>query len=1138
MSTLSERNKIACKKSYEKKKLLELASKFEHYCVEKCIEQYKHSFYHWSNVPHEWLYACGYINDYNTHRKKILQAYLEKNPIRDIGVDFVGKASEHFIAGQSKLYTGKVPYTDTCTWFAKVATMRMKSPLNTGVLCTVSGIVEETWEDIQVQNLTHMKLERTNFENWAKTFNKKVEKIYESNIILRDYQKECVKLAIKHKKTILHMTCALGKTVIMGNIVSKKRPKCILAMAPIRSEVNNLYERLPCFLPDCEIFLLDSDGSTDLSKLIEAVKKCIKDNKSMIIFTTYISATNILSEYLYGNIETDEDEDEEYFVDDDLESDELINDEQVYFDDSDQDDLDESDEDEDEDVEDEDVEENECKEFLRNSLLIADEVHQIHPNKKKLIALLNRSKEALYATATLPSRFKKIIKYDHIIDKYDFPFALKNKLIVDYQIMIPLKLQPCESLEDVYKIDNTLSNNIKQKASCLWKGMLQTGSRRCIVYLSTKEECHEFICVFKKIGEEYHGRYSETFRVNDDINASQRKEIFTIFDSGEFEQIKIIATCQCLNQAVNLVRCDSTFICSISQSTSEIVMFQRFMRGARIDTLNPSKKNTCFIWCNDEDSNVLEECLTKLKKEMKDDCFNDKVRVFSQTYESQEKKEIKVKKEEEEKNIEGYLIKWISVDEKIQIYKKALLEYAIINNKVPSLKETIKINNKTIKVGHLWTTMKQGFNKELREELYNQSEVYKKDYERYLKEKKNKEEPPTNEEKKQALLEHVKIYKKVPSRKKTFKINNKTINVGQLWNTMKQSKSGQNKELREEICNENIQYNKEYEIFLSKKEDKEEPPTNKEKKQALLEYIRIYKKVPTQKETFKINNKIIKIGNLWEGMKQDHNKFLREEICNESEVYKKDYERYLKEKENREEPPTNEEKKQALLEHVKIYKKVPSYKEPFKINNKTINIGSLWTNIKNGKNKELREEICDESEVYKKDYERYLKEKKNREDPSTNEEKKQALLEYVRIYKKVPSRKETFKINNKTINIGSLWNSMKSGKNKELREEICNHSEVYKIDYETFLDKKEDKEEPPINEEKKQALLEYVRIYKKVPSCREIFKINNKTINVGQMWTDMKSGKNKELREEIYNHSEIYKTDYERYLKAKVSRIN
>jgi len=1024
MSTHLERKREACKKHYEKKKLLELALHFEHYCVEQCNITYQHPFYHWSVVPHEDLFACGYIHDYNTHRKKILEAHKQRNPIRDIGVDFIGKAPSHYVAGQAKLYKGKVPYTDSSTWLAKVSIMQNKSASNTGILCTVSGIVDETWEDMQLRKLTHLKLDRAEFEDWAKHKQKKTELLNEADMILRPYQQDCVKLAMQNKKTVLNLTCALGKTVIMGNIAAKKQPRCILAMAPIRSEVANLYERLPAFLPGYETFLLDSDGSTDLSSLLCKVQDCIDNDKNLIIFTTYKSATNIISEYIYGSSETnEEDEDDDYFFDDELASSE----DDVTAEPADEDEV---------ELEDEEyVEADACKEFLRSSMIIADEVHQIHPNRKQLVTLLNKSKEALYATATLPRRFQDTIAFDAKIDKYDFNFALQNKLVVDYQIMIPLKLQPCESLEDIYALDQDLPKTIHQKAACLWKGMLQTGSRRCIVYLADKNECREFMKSFEVIGESYHGRSTEVFRVNNDISANQRKEIFNSFEADAFDVFKIIVTCQCLNQAINLVKCDSTFICSLYHFTSEIVMFQRFMRASRVDPSNPSKKNTCFLWSNDEESSILDNCLHKLKKEMKDDCFNSKVKVYNQSYDVQEKHEVKEKMQEEEKTVEGCLVRWVSVEQKYKVYKQAFLEYANKYQKVPSVKTIYK----NIKIGRLWDNMKYSKNFVLRETLCNESKYYKDDFERYLQDKKT---APSVEEIRTALLAYVKIYNKVPTYNTKYTLNSKTINIGSIWGHMKR---GGNTKLREKICNESEIFKNDYQRFEKAKAN---VPSEEEKETALLEYAKAYNQVPTRNATYTINNKSFSLYNIWKSIEDGFNATLKEKILAKSQFYKDYYILRMKEKEN---APTEEEKQTALLEYAKAYNKVPTKNAIFTINNKIIQVARIWDVMKSSQTTTLRETICNLSQIYKNDYERYIKRQNN---APTEEEKKIALLAYVKENKCVPVYNIVYKLNNKNISVGQIWRRIKVKDTDKLRDEICKESQLYLKAYETYLENK------------------------------------------------------------------------------------
>jgi superfamily II DNA/RNA helicase len=169
------------------------------------------------------------------------------------------------------------------------------------------------------------------------------------------------------------------------------------------------------------------------------------------------------------------------------------------------------------------------KNFLSDSFLLIDECHEINIKNKLLLKFINNSKKAIFSTATLPNNFSNYINSTLKNNEYDFNYALKNNHIVDYKIMIPVVNSSNEIEEGVPFIK---SISIAKQCAFLMKGMLQTGSKRCIVYLTTKQECIEFCEVWNKIGSEYHGRNTKSYRINDDTEYKQRKNIINEFESN------------------------------------------------------------------------------------------------------------------------------------------------------------------------------------------------------------------------------------------------------------------------------------------------------------------------------------------------------------------------------------------------------------------------------------------------------------------------------------------------------------------------------------------------------------------------------------------------------------------------------
>jgi len=171
--------------------------------------------------------------------------------------------------------------------------------------------------------------------------------------------------------------------------------------------------------------------------------------------------------------------------------------------------------------------------------------------------------------------------------------------------------------------------------------------------------------------------------------------------------------------------------------------------------------------------------------------------------------------------------------------------------------------------------------------------------------------------------------------------------------------------------------------------------------------------------------------------------------------------------------------------------------------------------------------------LFNDDYERYMEYKlKPKQEKLTEDEKFDLLMRFG----KVPKFSETFE----GQNIGQLWDKMKQGRNKSLLERITDISykdkyfdvrKVFNDDYERYM---ESKKEKLTEDEKFDLLMRFGR----VPKFSETFE----GTNIGQLWNDMKQGKNKSLLERVTDISykdkylelrQKFKDSYEEYLGRK-----
>jgi hypothetical protein len=720
--------------------------KFEVFSLHWIISNMKNcKAYLWDYVPHHELFDSGYITNFNNFRLLRLLSKCEKVP--DCGIDILIREEKDdtilYHGVQCKHYSKAVSGSHLSYFIPKILMMQRKNEKSNGYLFTSGKITTELKETLlSIGNIYHYKLpfdsnikiRDINFNNvkveildeksikhnneYIESDSEEEEDDFESkikskvliedeldnnfnevNLPRRNYQ-----VTIKNKfvqkfreldicKIVLNITCSLGKTLIVGDVVKELQPKLILALAPLKCELDNLIERLPKFLPDYKVIIFDSDYSTDIEDCKIQLKKYFKSNKKVLLFITFKSAEQKFYDLIFSSIFTNKSDNnikEDEFEDINT----LIDEEEYNIDSEDDSDSDSEDDSDDDDIKDDELEsenKGEMVDIFKGAFLFVDEVHNIPINNIKLQDFINFFSKSILCTATLPKTFRDYIYHTHHFDSYDFNYALKNKYICDYNIMIPTlstkddneKMIPveCKSLKK-YDI-------ILHKALFLMNGMLMTGSKRCIVYLPTKDECKQFVECWTKIATKYHGVKSWAERINDDTNLKDRNIILKHFEEsidGKEENLKIVTCCNCLNEAVNIVRCDSTYITNVNEKTSEIVMYQRFNRASRLDPKNPNKINHCFIWC-EEDYSILKNIILRLKHGLKDNMFDKKVKILNRNYDTYHMKESKENVIKLKQTFDNLINSWISIEERWNINYNKVKKYSDNVGELPLQKD-------------------------------------------------------------------------------------------------------------------------------------------------------------------------------------------------------------------------------------------------------------------------------------------------------------------------------------------------------------------------------------------------------------------------------------------------------------------
>ena len=636
-----KKNNEARMKVYANQKEEKAWSQFEHHTINHHSSTHGHLTWHWSVTPEEHLYNAGYINDYNKNRLERLAKFKEGiNRHKDYGLDGLALDSNNIYYGlQAKYYTdNKVSANDIGTFQRVVLRMNKKNSLSKGYLYTSTDLVADLAEDIQcIGDIIHEKL---SFETEDKRKLRHQKQTEEINAILRPYQLEALKALDEETESlgVLSLFCGGGKTLISGNYLSKIKPNIIIAIAPLRISVDNLKTRLLPFLKEYESLLVDSDtgGTTDLVQ----VKSKLAENKPIVIFSTFDSFQNVISKAI-------------------------------------------------------------SEEEILKSFLLVDEVHNI-VNNNSLCEIINKFKKGLLMSATIPEELYETIECE-LVYEYGMAAAIKDSYCVDYNVWLPQVIKK----DDTVSVNLTIPDGFQKSDLCakvlfLVCGMLQTGSRHCIVYLRNREECEAFNKLFTQVCKEYHGVESWTETIDCSVGLEKRKKIIEDFQKDKLDKscLHIITSVRILDEAVDIVRCDSEFITYVGEKADDKRAVQRLQRGGRLDSSNLAKKNNLFIWADDYSPTLT---MLSLLKES-DPVFHTKLRILDGNYDSIQKKESIIKSVVQLGDLQKYVeVKCLSFEEKWQRRLDEWILFYSINNKVPNSKSLI---NKEANIG-IWQTIQR-----------------------------------------------------------------------------------------------------------------------------------------------------------------------------------------------------------------------------------------------------------------------------------------------------------------------------------------------------------------------------------------------------------------------------------------------
>ena len=408
--------------------------------------------------------------------------------------------------------------------------------------------------------------------------------INELSLELYPPQQEAIKALLANSgngRQVLSMPCGIGKTVVAAHVLNTMRPDVIICVAPMKISVDNLRRRLSPCLEDYEELLVDSDegGELDSSAIQEFLHPT---DKKKIIFTTMISFEKKVAPLFVDNPDA-----------------------------------------------------------LSSAFLLVDEVHNaISGRKKPLRKAIDMFPHSLLMSATIPVEL-----YDQLREgpayTYSISEAIRDGYVCDYQVNLPWLDPNSAEIDAVVDNDKSYDRVLVQKAMYLANGMLQKGSRRCVVYLRDCEEEKLFGEAFRKVCE-YQGLTPWISHIDGHVKQDERRKRLEDFQQGDHNgdyDVFVLLSVRVLDEAVDMPRCDSVFITHIGDGENDIRTVQRMMRGGRKDPTNKFKTNHLFIWT--EDYNSALDALSLLKSTDID--LHKKVGYVSVTYGGQERPEIQEK---------------------------------------------------------------------------------------------------------------------------------------------------------------------------------------------------------------------------------------------------------------------------------------------------------------------------------------------------------------------------------------------------------------------------------------------------------------------------------------------------------------
>jgi superfamily II DNA or RNA helicase len=454
-----------------------------------------------------------------------------------------------------------------------------------------------------------------------------------------EYQQTAKKAAIEYfsenDNGILSMPCGTGKT-FTAFLIAQEFPKVFIASPLKEFAKQNLDRFVEYGYPRLNTLLVDSDGCRDPEKIKKFMRQ--RAETGFIISATYDSMDVIwkVIDAEYGAMLGSRDLDSEFDEtgsEQELESEQGSESEEEYSESEPE-------------SESEQESEYETDEAVLGSeihavpkiLFITDEFHNLSPANiqdeeddfNKIITMPGIKKLFMSATPRVYDLEDQGETGDYLLGEriYDmsFKYAIERGFITDYRIWVPSIHEDLTDLRaDIHKelgIKDVLGseNILYSKAIYLFSCLVNTGSRKCIVYCQDTTEITQLRELITRLNE-YYCLNINTSQITSANSANSRREILQGFASSN--RIELLFSVRILDECIDIPSCDSIYI--TYPSKSKIRTIQRLMRCTRTVRDNRFKVGNLFLWCSEYES--ILETLGGIKEI--DEGFADKVIVNS-----------------------------------------------------------------------------------------------------------------------------------------------------------------------------------------------------------------------------------------------------------------------------------------------------------------------------------------------------------------------------------------------------------------------------------------------------------------------------------------------------------------------------